>query len=193
MSIRGEEGLVLASLVINKRQTPRGGLRTKLVQQCSDHNTTRDDAICEMHIPPLYVTVGLPAYLLGTAFIGLGLSGLARPETQYPTYGLPSPPLPPSLPKDAIEERAASRAAASPFVKAKAVRDLALGLLYVAFQWRGEEGAVNTVMVTSVVIGVLDGAIVWVDGGIQMREKAWGHWGGTVFMGIYALSRIMGW
>jgi hypothetical protein len=148
----------------------------------------------------LTLPAGIPAYLLGTAFLGLGLQGLRAPETAYATFGLPAPPPPPkpehpgniTTRATILTPQQAARAAASPFVHAKAARDLTFGILYLVFQYQGDERAVNTLMAAMTLVGGLDGTIVWVFGGEELRDKAWAHWAGSVALGAWAVTRIMG-
>lgn len=140
-----------------------------------------------------FLPSGFPIYLLGTAFLGLGVSGLAQPESQYPTFGIPLPALPPTPPDVATDEQTDRRAAASPFVKAKSIRDLSYGLFLISLQFQGQNKAVNTLLANMVIVGAVDGAIVWVFGGADRGEKAWGHWGGSIALAAWTLTRIMGW
>jgi hypothetical protein len=126
-------------------------------------------------------------YFLGTAFCGVGLAGLAQPIAQYKTYGLPLAQQVASAATTDVQQMAV--AGLSPYVYSKSARDVALGVTFLVLQYQGNEPAITTLLATTSLIGVLDGAIVFLHGG-QLKHKAWEHWGGTVLVVAYFISRL---
>lgn len=129
----------------------------------------------------------LPAYIMGTAMVGLGLFGLNFPVRAYEFFGLPLSPV--TAAKAAEKTHPAAQTAdrsPSPFLYAKAARDLGIGLTFIALQAQGYDDAVTTFGGVCLVVGLLDGWIVWQHGG-ELQSKAWGHWLPSVaFAGLFA-------
>src|SRR5262245_58359453 len=107
-------------------------------------------------------TSPVPSYLLGTAFIGIGLSSFLQPLSAHTIFGVPAPaptPAPaPGITASKSPEASTRSPGVSPFVFAKAARDVAIGVLFFAFQLQGDDAAVGTLMVGATAVGVLDGA-----------------------------------
>lgn len=119
----------------------------------------------------------VPAYLLGVPLVFVGLSALRKPVPAHEMFGVPS-----TVPKDGV----------SPFLYAKALRDVALGLACLGLQYQGNDSAVTAIMAVSVMVGIGDGCIVWSSGGDGLRHKAWGHWVGTsILVAPWVVARLL--
>ncbi|KAF7553543.1 hypothetical protein G7Z17_g3570 [Cylindrodendrum hubeiense] len=110
----------------------------------------------------------LPAYMVGFPLVFTGLFALRNPLAAHSLFGVPSPSPPATTTK------------ISPFVYAKAVRDVALGLTCLGLQSQGNENGVTAILAGAMFVGLGDGWIVWCFGGEELRRKAWGHWVPTV-------------
>ncbi|KAK1762509.1 hypothetical protein QBC33DRAFT_551730 [Phialemonium atrogriseum] len=132
----------------------------------------------------------VPAYLLGTAFLGVGLNAYANPESAYKMFGLPlqtSKASPLTIHPAAVEP-------VSPFVYPKAARDITFGLAYFILQAQQNETGVTAFSAAVAVTGFLDGWTVWTCGSPKMRNNAWRHWIGsaifTVWVGLRVVKRM---
>ncbi|PYI35967.1 hypothetical protein BP00DRAFT_432723 [Aspergillus indologenus CBS 114.80] len=123
----------------------------------------------------------VPAYLIGTLSIALGLNAIFRPAAEYPRFGLPleaghhTPPH--------------QSSSVSPLMYLKGIREVSYGLLLVGLQSQGQEPAITTLAAVMACVGLADGVVVWCCGGAERRQKAWGHWGTFVVMGAWAWYR----
>ncbi len=115
----------------------------------------------------------IPAYVLGTPLVIIGLIALRNPVAAHKVFGVPL-----AVPKD-HSQIAPQYPTGLPFVHAKAIRDISLGLTCLGLQYQQNDGGVTAVLVASTLIGIGDGFIVWEQGGDELRHKAWGHWIGT--------------
>jgi hypothetical protein len=116
----------------------------------------------------------LPAYIVGVPLVFTGLFALRDPLAAHTLFGVPSPSSSPSP--------TANNNNISPFVYAKAVRDMALGLTCLGLHLQGNETGVTAILAAAVFTGLGDGWIVWCFGGEELRGKAWGHWAPTVVL-----------
>lgn len=129
----------------------------------------------------------MPAYLLGAPLVFVGLFALRNPLAAHQLFGVPY-----AMPKDGAQRDTTRGTGWSPFLYAKAIRDVALGLVCLRLQYQGNDSAVTTVLAASVVIGIGDGCIVWSEGGDSLRHKAWEHWIGTsVLLAPWVVMRML--
>ncbi|KAH8890351.1 hypothetical protein GQ53DRAFT_174819 [Thozetella sp. PMI_491] len=138
------------------------------------------------------LSANVPTYLLGTGMVGLGLLGLASPARAYATFGLPYPS---SVTSPDRVHPASLRAdgpgsAPSPYLYAKAVRDLSYGIAFLAFEATQNAAAVTTMAALTALTGAVDGWVVWRYGG-ELRAKAWGHWNGTTLIAAWFAFRVL--
>ncbi|KAJ9149304.1 hypothetical protein NKR23_g4242 [Pleurostoma richardsiae] len=136
----------------------------------------------------------VPAYLFGTAFLGVGLQAFANPTAAYELFGAP---LASSSPDTVHPAAAGSGAALSPFLYAKAARDVSIGLAYLLLQRFGTPRAVTALSAAVAVTGFVDGWAVWKSGGggaeaeeQQAKRKAWSHWIGSAVFTAWVAMRV---
>lgn len=113
-----------------------------------------------------------PAFAVGTPLIFTGLYALRDPLASYRLFGVPSP-----SPRSSTTNTKSNNV--SPFVYAKAVRDLALGLTGIGLHIYGDQAGVTALLAATVFTGLGDGWVVWCCGG-ELKQKAWEHWIPTV-------------
>ncbi|KAL4877030.1 hypothetical protein BJY04DRAFT_222529 [Aspergillus karnatakaensis] len=97
----------------------------------------------------------LPAYLIGTLCLALGVNGLFRPEEEYPRFGLPlEPPAPASTgttitsaspnasrrTRSSLTSTGNGTGTVSPLIYLKSIREITYGLALVALQYPGKNG-----------------------------------------------------
>ena len=126
----------------------------------------------------------IPAYLVGTAFLGVGLMAFADPSGAYKQFGIP---LSPSLPE---KTHPAAYGAVSPFLYAKAARDITFGLTYFLLQYTRNARGVTAFSMAAAVTGCVDGWIAWAYGG-ELRGTAWNHWTGTAVFTAWVAMRLL--
>lgn len=127
----------------------------------------------------------VPAYLFGIAFIGVGLQSFIHPVAAYDLFGIPVASSSPD------KAHPAASGAVSPFVYAKAARDISVGLAYFTLQSSSNALAVTAFSAAITVTGFLDGWIVWRRGGDALRKKAWNHWIGSTAMLLWIVLRVL--
>lgn len=125
----------------------------------------------------------IPAYVFGTLSVGLGINALCRPAAEYPRFGLPLEQPRPNAPGD--------DAFVSPLMYLKGIREVSYGLLLIALQYQGQDTAITTLAAVLASAGLADGFVVWLCGGRERRQKAWGHWGAFVALGSWAWYRTV--
>ncbi|KAI1775478.1 hypothetical protein F4818DRAFT_50934 [Hypoxylon cercidicola] len=126
-----------------------------------------------------------PAYVLGTACLGRGLMALFSPQKEYGHVGLPLESqvaaTPSTIPSDS------GGGLVSPLMYFKGIREISYGLVLVALQRQGSEGALTTFAAVLSLVRLGDGLVVWLYGGEKLRWKALGHWiTGVEFIGWVA-------
>lgn len=131
--------------------------------------------------------MALTSYFLGTCFVATGLVGFAFPNKLYESFGLPLQQSPSSQTTQTstgeIDPQADS--AVSPFLYAKAIRDVSCGLTFLLLGATGNDEGVRLFAYTVYLIGAADGWVVWRFGGQRLRWKAWTHWLGTLGMAAW--------
>lgn len=135
----------------------------------------------------------VPVYLVGVPMIVVGLYGLRKPVAAHELFGVSSTlGVSERSPDTSPPAASAPSPAVSPFVYAKSVRDLTLGVITLGLQYQGNHRAVTTVVGACCLTGLADGAIVWWLGGENNRTKAWGHWLPTVlFLAPWTVLRVL--
>ncbi|KAI3396966.1 hypothetical protein diail_11366 [Diaporthe ilicicola] len=121
----------------------------------------------------------LLAYILGIGLLLLGLHAFIRPRQEYPRFGLPLEHAQPG-------SKAQSH---SPLVFLKGIREATYGLALVVLQYQGNVGAVTTFAAILALAALGDGFVVWLNGGRELRRKAFGHWFAFVLLGGWAAWR----
>ncbi|KAF9875321.1 hypothetical protein CkaCkLH20_07141 [Colletotrichum karsti] len=121
----------------------------------------------------------LPNYILGTGLTFVGLLGFIKPLAVYDAFGIQRP----------------LSAQADPFSYAKAGRDLATGLLFVALETyqegSGNEDAVTMLWATTALVGLVDWWVVRSMGGKELRSKSYVHLGSGALCALFAGWRLM--
>lgn len=121
------------------------------------------------------------SYVLGTAFVGLGLYPFLR-RSPIPYIGQPLP----LLSKDEATLNAADVLKAGgrdemgqlidSLLRAKGARDVAIGLMFLSHEGHGDDMAVGTLMMLVGFVDIADGVGMWWRGGDEGRKKAAAHW-----------------
>ncbi|KAI5463595.1 hypothetical protein BGZ63DRAFT_381804 [Mariannaea sp. PMI_226] len=122
----------------------------------------------------------ISVYCVGAPLVFTGLSALRNPLAAHSLFGVPSPQEQASLHQQPASGDSSLSSPMSPFVYAKAVRDVALGLTCLGLQYLGNNQGVTVMLAGIVFTGLCDGWIVWTLGGGKLQHKAWGHWVPTV-------------
>lgn len=134
-----------------------------------------------------------PAYFLGTACIGRGGMAILQPRSEYAHVGLPLEPQYQVLAKPEDDDDDPSGGYdASPLMLFKGIREISYGLTLVVLQRQGNEAAVTTFAAILALVRFGDGLVVWMNGGENLKVRAWGHWfTGANFLGwvIWRLTR----
>lgn len=133
------------------------------------------------------------SYILGTAFVGLGLYPFLR-RTPLPYIGQPLP----LLTKDQSSLAAAKATAqgddmsdlVDSLLRAKGSRDVAIGLLFLSHEGHGDDMAVGTLMMLVGLVDVADGVGVWWRGGEEGRKKAISHWVSGITMAVLSWQKL---
>ncbi|KAI1773448.1 hypothetical protein F4818DRAFT_422610 [Hypoxylon cercidicola] len=115
------------------------------------------------------------AYVLGVGSVFLGLHCFVRPRREYGRFGLPLESAPRQ--KDTPPPHAGH---ASPLMHLKGIREITYGLALGTLQYLGQEDALTAVAGIFSLAGLVDGIVVWLNGGPALRRKAFGHWGAFV-------------
>lgn len=115
----------------------------------------------------------VPAYLLGSLSLAIGLNSFIRPCGECERFGLPLEPTP-STTSPQIKP---SKIGAPPaLIYLKGIREITYGLALIALQYYGQETAVTIVAAIFSLAGLGDGFMVWNYGGSTLKRKAFGHW-----------------
>ncbi|KAI7778470.1 hypothetical protein LA080_002074 [Diaporthe eres] len=119
------------------------------------------------------------AYGIGIATLLLALHCFLRPRQEYGRFGLP-------LENAQTNAKAQSH---SPFIFIKGSRELICGLTLIVLQYQGNVNAITTFVAILSTAGLIDGLVVWFNGGQEYKHKAFGHWFAFVFAGSWAAWR----
>lgn len=135
----------------------------------------------------------LPAYVLGAACITLGLHCLILPTAEYSRFGLPLESLAKTDISDERHRRLTSTAlrVASPLVYLKGIREITYGLALVVLQYHGNTEGVTIMAAILSLAGLGDGIVVWLYGGSEFRNKAFGHWAAFAGFSAWAAWRAI--
>lgn len=133
------------------------------------------------------------SYILGTAFVGLGLYPFLR-RTPLPYIGQPLP----LLTKDQSSLSAAGVTTqgddmselVNSLLRVKGSRDVAIGLLFLSHEGHGDDMAVGTLMMLVGLVDVADGVGMWWRGGEEGRKKAVSHWISGVTMAVLSWQKL---
>ncbi|KAB8229768.1 hypothetical protein ETB97_001864 [Aspergillus alliaceus] len=123
----------------------------------------------------------IPAYVIGTLCLALGINGLSRPSDEYKRFGLP-------LEKSTTGHRRTipTSGSVSPLMYLKGIREVTYGLALLAMQYQRQEVAITTLVAIFSLAGLGDGLVVWFFGGDELKKKAFGHW--VTFVGFTGWS-----
>ncbi|KAL4981958.1 hypothetical protein BDW68DRAFT_195882 [Aspergillus falconensis] len=125
----------------------------------------------------------LPAYLIGTLCLALGVNGLFRSEAEYRRFGLslehPAPASTTTI--TTPSSTGTSTGPVSSLIYLKSIREITYGLALVALQYQGEERAITTLAAVISLAGLGDGFVVWAFGA-ERRGTAFNHWGTFVVL-----------
>lgn len=132
-------------------------------------------------------------YVLGTAFIGLGVYPFLR-RSPLPYIGQPLP----LLSKDEATLAAASTSEkgddvsrlVESLLRAKGGRDVAIGLMFLAHEGHGDDMATGTLMMLVGLVDLADGVQMWWRGGEEGRKKAVAHWVSGVTMAVLSWRKL---
>lgn len=140
------------------------------------------------------MTILNTSYVLGTAFIGLGVYPFLR-RTPLPYIGQPLP----LLTKDEAALSATAKTTAQgddmaqlveSLLRAKGSRDVAIGLLFLANEGHGDDMAVGTLMMLVGLVDVADGVGMWWRGGEEGRKKAVTHFVSGITMAVMSWRKL---
>ncbi|OOF94010.1 hypothetical protein ASPCADRAFT_209253 [Aspergillus carbonarius ITEM 5010] len=124
----------------------------------------------------------VPAYVLGTLILALGIHAIARPGPEYPRFGLPFE----SAAAVSTRTKHPPPGAVSPLMYLKGIRESSYGLALIALQYQGQDTALTTFAAILALTALADGLLVWTHGGDTLKMKAFGHW--VTFVGLAGWS-----
>lgn len=115
-----------------------------------------------------------PAYLVGTACIGRGVFAILTPRSEYGRIGLPLEAAS-STSTSPSSSSVSSSGLVSPLIFFKGIREVSYGLTILLLQHQGLDKALNTFASVLALARCADGAVVWWNGGKELRYRAVGH------------------
>lgn len=114
-------------------------------------------------------------YFFGTSALLIALHCFLRPRQEYGRFGLPLESAQPN----------AKTQRHSPFVFIKGSREVTYGLTLIVLQYQGKVDAITTFAAIISLAALVDGLVVWFNGGQEFKHKAFGH--------LFAFVVIVGW
>ncbi|KAL1871150.1 hypothetical protein Daus18300_004895 [Diaporthe australafricana] len=131
--------------------------------------------------PPRLVSAVNPllTYILGAGMALLSLHAFLRPRQEYRRFGLP---LENGQPNSTTHVY-------SFLMFLKGIRETIYGIAVIVLQYQGNVNAVTTFITTLAFVLLVDGIVVWLNGGQKSRRKALRHWFAFVLLGSWAAWR----